>query len=529
MRTEITSVIVTEALKRASLAKDSKDLYDYYDTRQRYLQLRQRGYRVGWFVRAKRRTRRLGSARKAPGEDYLSLSQARHKAGETFFAMKPRGALKLASNPGWTWSDLDRQFQAALKEVRKKGRKIKEPRRSSQDDVKSSFKNPELLAWRKIRLANLTDLHLIGLIGEVHQARGYRACEKLLAYVKAALSWARSERTLESGLAGTMPWWTAVKAPQPTAEEIRQMKARRHARVNAKEMFTVKHLGELLVRHERFCAARTGNEKISPAVRWGIWWLCLTANRRLTLAKLERDDLADNDPQNPYSSPTYPWGVATWPAGGVKNGLPFMLPIPPIGLHIAKSCTWDLEHLVAKKRGFRSRSKWLFASTRRRSRRDHPDNPDPGLYPNSLDAHLRAMRGKKGKNTENYLDGLPPFWPHLVRSVATNFFARELETVPPAAASVMLGHALPNDRGVDWLEMSETTKEFYLTAQHMHLKARAMKTWSEALMKAYVEAGGTLPMPYEKHPDKPKGPGWISPRLPQQSAVPTANQARAYW
>jgi hypothetical protein len=31
-RTEITSTIVTEALTRASLAKDSKDLYDYYDT-----------------------------------------------------------------------------------------------------------------------------------------------------------------------------------------------------------------------------------------------------------------------------------------------------------------------------------------------------------------------------------------------------------------------------------------------------------------------------------------------------------------
>jgi hypothetical protein len=378
-RTKITPRIVTEALKRASVAKDSKDLYDYYDTKQRYLLLRQRGYRVGWFVRAKKRSRRLGSARKAPGEDYLSLSQARQKAGETFFAMKPRGALKLADNPGWTWSDLDREFQASLKDVRKKGRKIKEPRRSSQDDVKSSFKTPELGAWQKIRLANLTDLHLIELIGKVHQARGHRACEKLLAYVKAALSWARSERTLESGLAGTMPWWTAVKAPQPTAEEIRQMKARRHARVNAKETFTVKHLGELLVRHERFCAGRAGNEKISPAVRWGIWWLALTVNRRLTLAKLGRDDLSDNDPQNPYSSPARPWGAASWPAGVVKNGLPLMLPIPPIGLHIAKSCEWDWKLLVAKKRGFRSGSKWLFASTRRRSRRDHPDNPDPGL------------------------------------------------------------------------------------------------------------------------------------------------------
>lgn len=51
-RVEITRDIVAEALARAARAKDLNELYDYYDTSQRYLILRQRGPRAGWFVRA---------------------------------------------------------------------------------------------------------------------------------------------------------------------------------------------------------------------------------------------------------------------------------------------------------------------------------------------------------------------------------------------------------------------------------------------------------------------------------------------
>jgi hypothetical protein len=90
----------------------------------------------------------------------------------------------------------------------------------------------------------------------------------------------------------------------------------------------------------------------------------------------------------------------------------------------------------------------------------------------------------------------------------------------------MLGHALPNDKELDWLRISKTTEKYYLTYQHMHLKAPAMKEWSEALLQAYVNAGGTLPMPCETAPpesgpssdlqgaSKPKGPDWILPKLP---------------
>jgi hypothetical protein len=69
--------------------------------------------------------------------------------------------------------------------------------------------------------------------------------------------------------------------------------------------FTIAHLGELLARHEQFCARR-GNEKNSPGIRW----LAPTANRRLTITKLRRDAVQWYDPRNVADQP---WGFAEWP------------------------------------------------------------------------------------------------------------------------------------------------------------------------------------------------------------------------
>lgn len=100
----------------------------------------------------------------------------------------------------------------------------------------------------------------------------------------------------------------------------------------------------------------------------------------------------------------------------------------------------------------------------------------------------------------------------------TNYFAQHRGTVHRAAASAMLGHVLPNDNGLDWLRISRTTEKYYLTYQHMDLKAPAMKQWSEGLLQAYVNAGGTVPMPYEK-------PDWILPKLPGKKPPPARRRA----
>lgn len=520
----IDETIVQCALDLASIAKDSRKIHDYADTQQRYLVLRQRGRRVGWFVRCKRRMKWIGNAKKEPGApDFLDLGKARRKAGEQYYTMKPSSALKLSGEPLWTWADLDREYRSHLGQRHQVGQRIKPPSQATQDDVRLCFDKPEFASWQKLKLTELSPMHLIKLLKDIHAARGHRAVEKAAAYVKAALSWALSQRSIESDLAGAMPWWPPIQPPQPTEDEIDVKLRRQQELLAAKEACTVEYLGEVLTKHEQYCAGRQANRRISPGVRWGVWWVALTASRRSAATKLRRVDLKEEDPLNPYASPNQPWGVAEWSAEAVKNKLPFMLPIPPFGLHIAKSCTWDCELLVCKKRGFRSLSQWVFASSRRpRPKDENSAIEDPSIYPNSLNAHVRALRGRKrsGSNKVDYLAKKPEFWPHLVRSAMTNYFAQHRATVPPAAASAMLGHTLPDDKELDWLQISKTTERYYLTYQHMDLKALAMKHWCAALLQAYVNTGGTLPMPYESkpfnemEPSKRLGPDWALPKLP---------------
>lgn len=514
-RVLISDKTVTAALARAARAKDSKEVYDYCDTQQRYLILRQRGPRVGWFVRAKPRMQRIGNAKREPGDDsYLTVKKARDTAGERYYAMRSG---RRPRTKGWSWADLDREFQASRRVKRKKGKRVKLPAPSTLSDIAGCFDKPQFAGWQAKRLSALTDVDLIELLDVIHRERGHGACCKTLAWVRAALTWARSERTIESGLVGVVPWWEEIKPPQPTADEIEEMEQRDRNFDVAREAFKVDALGRLLVIHEHYCVNRSGNRKVSPAVRAALWWLVFTLNRKFTCSQLKRDNLKYEDPLNPYSTTAQPWGTAEWPAEGVKNKRRFMLPIPPFLLHIVRCCERDFEALVGKKRGLRSRSDWMFASSRRRSR-NHPQNPDPGLYPSSLNAHLRAMGGRKknskGEYTENYLRDLPRFWPHVVRTVGTDFLKEHPDKVSGAAISALLGHVLPHDRDLDH-EMSDVTREFYLTSQQMPLKTQAMKLWSDAVLEAYVRAGGTLPMPHEVDENDKEKLNWPLPTLPR--------------
>ena len=173
----------------------------------------------------------------------------------------------------------------------------------------------------------------------------------------------------------------------------------------------------------------------------------------------------------------------------------------------------------------------MFASTRRWGR--DPENDDVATYPNSLNAHLRALRGdKKGFNKGiNRLAGLPWFSLHLVRSVAGNFLDKA-PGVPKAGISAMLAHA--DDETDD--RLAPTTKAFYVQNQRMDLKAEAMAAWSDALIAAYLKAGGTMPEPREtfrksklkrttrdgflvvdtKSPDQNVGAGAVFPARPAE-------------
>jgi hypothetical protein len=235
-------------------------------------------------------------------------------------------------------------------------------------------------------------------------------------------------------------------------------------------------IGETLARHEAYCAGRTAEDKISPGIRWGIWWVSFTANRRFSTVRLKRDDLLEQDPLGDPG-----WGRAAWPADTMKAKQPFWLPLPPLVRDIAAGSIADYTQLVKNQHGDWP-SQWVFASTRRYGR--DADNDDVGVYPNSLNRHLLRMR------KDGALDGLPYFSLHLVRAAMGDFVEDKVNGV---TSSLVLAHTLPRDED----EAAPTTKAYYLSSQRMAEKAEGMRVWSQALIASFLKAGGTMPVPSE--------------------------------
>ena len=46
----------------------------------------------------------------------------------------------------------------------------------------------------------------------------------------------------------------------------------------------------------REVAGKVEEENTSPGIRWGIWWIALTANRRGSTTLLERTNVQQGDP-----------------------------------------------------------------------------------------------------------------------------------------------------------------------------------------------------------------------------------------
>ena len=175
----------------------------------------------------------------------------------------------------------------------------------------------------------------------------------------------------------------------------------------------------------------------------------------------------------------------------MKGQADFWLPLPPSLLHVANSSIFDWRVLVTEAHGIgHEDSKWTFGSTLRIGR--NPDNHDVSIYPSSLNAHLRNLRGLKKHNKKDHLEDLPNFWLHLVRSVSSNYL-NKCAGVPKNAISLMLAHSMPSAPE----DMSRTTREFYVTCQSMPDKTIAMRAWTDALFAAYEKAGGKFPMPSE--------------------------------
>jgi hypothetical protein len=317
----------------------------------------------------------------------------------------------------------------------------------------------------------------------LHIAYGYDAYRKFRDYGRAALNWAQKFKRRESGLDGRR-WWLIAEDRTRTSEEVKAKIERTKELKKKKADFKVEHLGKLLVQHENFCLARTGNQRISPAVRWGFWWDCLTGHRRGsgTWIAYEHVIFENKDPRLPKG-----WGLATWQPEVMKTQNAFTLPIPPLGLHIIRCCMRDVEEALARSGTKNLNSPWIFTSRVIRS--------NAGIIPvsgSALANHIRNMRGQRDGNHQDVLKDIPSFSMHIIRSTMGDYILDQTD-LPPGTASLIIAHEIPGDRRSEMDKVGDTGRRWYFQAQRIPEKLAAMTLWSKALLDAFHDAGGLYP------------------------------------
>ncbi len=475
-RVEIIAKHVKEGTKAAAGAGD--DGVDIWaDTKLPYLQIRRRGGSVKWMVRTKKTLITIGDVRERH-PDYLSVKAARERA-MTVYSQKRYGKSVTpvsADAATWTWADLDREYQAMIAQPRWINNRRKPPSKGTCDDVRLAFARP---SFQALHPKPLTELDEATIEAAREEIESHRQRQKNIAYFKAAMTWAANKKRVKSGLGvGTDRWWEHLDGGDPDPETMHAIEERRAVHRQRKAALDVKAIGAILVAHEAYCAGRTAEEKISPGIRWGIWWTCLTANRRASTVQLRRNDFLEVDPEGEAG-----WGRAAWPPAAMKAKTEFWLPLPPAVRDVAAGSIADWTQLVHNEHGA-LKTLWVFSSTQRIG--VDGGLKDVSIYPNSLNRHIQRMR------EAGALDGLPHFSPHLVRSAMGDFIA---EKVSGVVSSLVLAHELP-DKEKD--EAAPTTRQYYLTSQRMKEKADGMLAWCDAVVEAYLAAGGTLPEPREE-------------------------------
>jgi hypothetical protein len=494
VRLDLTPEVVKTALKRALDGQEG--IHDVCDKLQPYLVLRVRGHSASWLVKTRERTLKIGDAmpaatagkvpqrRKrgsAAGERILGLREAREAAKREWARMgNPTNAA--VTPAGWTWGRLADEYKAHIAGMREdsSGRPIY-PSAETQSDVRQIFGRKEVEKHETRLLASLDENWFEEVQEALHEEYGYDAYRKFRAYGQAALNWAAAFRRKESGLAGRK-WWLLAERRRRTKEEIEKKVVRDKARAKKKDDFKVEHLGMLLAEHERFCASRSGNERISPGVRWGLWWDALTGHRRGSGTWIAQEDLDYSDPRGEPG-----WGLATWQPEVMKAQNPFTLPIPQFGLHIADCCKRDWTRAAERAGIWNRKSKWVFASRVMQS-----EAGDIAISGSALANHLRNMRGLREGNHRDVLRGIPPFSMHIIRSTMGDFILDETG-LPPGTASLMIGHEIAGDRRNELDRVGQTGKRWYFQAQRIPEKTAAMALWSDALLRAFKEAGGVYP------------------------------------
>lgn len=477
IRATLTGQHVLDACRQAE--EGSTALLDFADMREPGLIIRVRGRKASWLLRFRSSTVTLGPAGR------WTVRQAREMASHV------RGMLKSGLDPRrwvdarlagadseeaagvvlrregrerqeWTARDLMDRY---LSDHVRKGRVVRGVRRipsaATARDVEAVIASAPFKEIAGQLVRELDPPALEGFRNQMGSLHGGSASRKALAYLKAALTWARRHHSAASGLAGAPGWWRDVASD--------------HVETTKSRMPSIEDVGLTIAVAEavRRLPGRRMERPASEATVLMLWLIALTAQRRDAVASIKRAHVVEDSRADAEG-----WGVLYFPPGAMKGRREHSIPLPPKAMAIIQRALVlggeeDVWLLPAARRG-RS-SEVVHAS---------------GSSVNRMLARLRG-RDESGRETKapdllKQAGVTVPDWsPHDVRRT----FATMIEdmTTRGDAVSAVLDHDQPGAR-VEAQGAAAITRAAYSQSQRISLKRIAMEPWVDAVVAAVESA-----------------------------------------
>lgn len=466
-----------EAIKLAEAG--TTKFQEWSDTDEPGLKIRVRGHSAKWILKFKSSTVTLGPVNR------WSVEQARdmcsHIRGMLNSSIDPKpwidarlagataeGAADVVlrrkgkQNNEWTVGTLMERYRDDHVKIGRVVRgKRNAPSVKTLKDVDSARLQEPFVKISNLLLRELDESELENYRNKLAELHGGSASRKGLAYLKAALSWARKHHPAEAGLVGVSQWWRDV--------------ANLHTEKTKDRLPSVEDLGmtiALAISARRLPGRSDKTQETSNTTIRALLTIVLTAQRREAIMTTETAELIEDEREGGG------WGLLYRPPHVMKSRREHVLPIPPRAMKLIAGT-----EAVAQP----TDSQWLFPATRKS--KDGNLNHMDGSSVNKL---LERLRGKDATSQEYSMPNLlalagveEPNWsPHDAR----NTFATMVEdwTTRGDAASAVLDHEGTGNQGVS-RGAAAITRVAYSQSQRLPLKRIAMEPWCNAIIDA-VEA-----------------------------------------
>ncbi|KGF67688.1 hypothetical protein LL06_20915 [Hoeflea sp. BAL378] len=339
--------------------------------------------------------------------------------------------------------------------------KRRAPSKKTLKDVESAILQQPFVDISALLVRELDERALESYRNKILSLHGGSASRKGLAYVKAALSWARKHHSADAGLVGVSQWWRDV--------------ASLHVEKTRDRFPSVEDLGMTIALAEivRRLPGRSINSRTSDTTLKALWMMVLTSQRREALISTEVGELIFDERAGDG------WGILYRPPHVMKSRREHVLPLPPRAMNIIASS-------ITASRS--SGTNWLFPATRKGKNEEinHMDG-------SSVNKLLERLRGRDEKSQSATMPNLltlagieEPNWsPHDARTT----FATMVEdwTTRGDAASAVLDHEGSGSEIVS-RGAAAITRTAYSQSQRLALKRIAMEPWCNAIIDAVEEA-----------------------------------------